>query len=68
MSYWKLLEEKLIETEDIEIQCGIFQGDSLSPLLFCVSLIPVTEQLKKLNTGYEGHTPKIKISHFSWTI
>ena len=27
-------ENELIETEVIKIQCGIFQGDSLSPLLF----------------------------------
>ena len=42
MSYWKTssclhTEEKRRETEDIEIQCGIFQGDSLSPLLVCIS-------------------------------
>ena len=35
-------ENKLIETGDIKIQCGIFQGDSLSPLLFCICLIPLT--------------------------
>jgi len=33
-------EEKLIERENVEIQRGIFQEDSLSPLLFCISLIP----------------------------
>ena len=42
MNYWKIrmclhAENKLIETEDIKVQCGIFQGDSLSPLLFCIS-------------------------------
>jgi hypothetical protein len=56
-------ENKLTETEDIKIQCGIFQGDSLSPLLFCICLIPLTEQLNKLNRGYEEHTTKTKISH-----
>jgi len=56
-------ENKLVETEDIKIQCGIFQGDSLSPLLFCICLIPVTVQLNRLNTGYEEHTTKTKISH-----
>ena len=55
MSYWRTrmrlhTENKLTETEDIKIQCGIFQGDSLSPLLFCTSLIPLTEQLNRLNT------------------
>ena len=68
MTYWKIrmclhAENKLIETEDIKIQCGIFQGDSLSPLLFCICLIPLTEQLNWLNTGYEEHTTKTKISH-----
>ena len=56
-------EKKLIETEDIKIQCGIFQGDSMSPLLFCICLIPLTEPLNRLNTGYEEHTTKTKISH-----
>jgi len=50
-------------TEDIKLQCGIFQGDSLLPLLFCIWLIPITEQLNRLNTGYEEHTTKTKISH-----
>ena len=68
MSYWRThmrvdTENKLIETEDIKIPCGIFQGDSLSPLLFCICLIPLTEQLNGLNTGYEEHTTKTKISH-----
>jgi hypothetical protein len=68
MGYWRTrvrihAENKLIETEDIKIKCGIFQGDSLSSLLFCICLIPPTEQLNKLNTGYEEHTTKTKISH-----
>jgi len=54
-------ENKLIETEDIKIQCGIFQGDSLSPLSSCICLIPLTEQMNRLNTGYEEHTTKTKI-------
>jgi len=34
MSYWKTnmclhTEGKITETEDLEIQCGIFQGDSI---------------------------------------
>jgi len=38
-------EGKLIETGT---QHGIFPGDS--QLLFCISLILITEQLNKLNT------------------
>ena len=56
------VENELIETEDIKIR-GIFQGDSLLPLLFYICLIPVTEQLNRLNTGYKGHITKTKISH-----
>ena len=56
-------ENKLIETEDIKIQRGIFQEDSLSPLLFCICLIPLTEKLNKLNTVYEEHATKKKLSH-----
>jgi hypothetical protein len=61
------IENELIETEDIKIQCGIFQGDSLSPLLFCICLIPLMEQLNRLNTGYKEHTTKTKISHLLYT-
>ena len=68
MNYWRTrmrlhVENELIETEDIKIQCGIFQGDTLSTLLFCICLINLTEQLKRLNTGYEEHMMKTKISH-----
>ena len=68
VSYWKTnvhlhTEGKIIETEDLVIQRGLFQGDSLSPLLFCISLISLTMQLNKLNTEYEQHTTKTKISH-----
>jgi hypothetical protein len=38
-------EGKIIETKDLETQHGIFQGDSLSPLPFCVSLMRLKEQL-----------------------
>jgi hypothetical protein len=68
MSHWRTLmrlhtENKLIETENIETQCGILQGDSLSTLLFCICLIPLTEQPNRLNTGYKEHTTNTKISH-----
>ena len=41
----------------------IIEGDSLATLLFCICLIPLTEQLNRFNTGYEGHTTKTNISH-----
>jgi hypothetical protein len=68
IAYWRKCmclhaEHKLIQTEDMKIECRIFQGDSLSPLLFCICLIPLTEQLNKLNTGYEEHTTKTNFSY-----
>jgi hypothetical protein len=68
MGYWRTrmrlhAENKLMETEDIKIQRGIFQGNSLSPLLLCICLLRLTEQLNKLDTEYEEHTTKTKMSH-----
>jgi len=56
-------ENELLGTEDIKIYCGIFQGDSLSPLLLCIFFIPLTERLNKLNTRYEKHITKTEISY-----
>ena len=32
---------------------GIFQGDSFSPLLFVITLIPISRVLKNVRMGYE---------------
>ena len=37
---------------NVNIRRGIFQGDSLSPLLFIISLIPLTMILNKTKHGY----------------
>jgi hypothetical protein len=39
------------------------QGDSLSPLLFCIALIPITNELNRSNCGYKIHGTERKISH-----
>jgi hypothetical protein len=56
MSSWKTsvlpyAEEKLIGTENTEVGWGMFRSDSSSPMLFCFSLIPVSERMTKVNTG-----------------
>ena len=37
---------------DININCGIFQGDSISPLLFCLALNPLSEVINSTKFGY----------------
>jgi len=54
--YWKTrmgihTEGQIKKRENLEIRFGIFQGDSVSPLIFCISLSPFIEKLNKLNTG-----------------
>lgn len=55
----------------IKILKGIFQGDSLSGLWFCLGLNPISTQLRKANRGYTVKEPRIehreKISHL-WFI
>ena len=41
-----------IEVPNVKIRRGIFQGDSLSPLLFVLSIDPLSRILNKLETGY----------------
>ena len=37
----------------VRIQRGIFQDDSLSPLLFVAALIPLTIKLRQTQLGYQ---------------
>lgn len=46
-------QSQTIKTRNIAINRGIFQGDSLSPLLFCLSLIPLSSMLNRERYGYE---------------
>ena len=41
------------ELGSVNIRRGIFQGDSLSPLLFVLALIPLTIILRKMKVGYQ---------------
>ena len=42
-----------IITDPIKIKRGIFQGDSFSPLLFCLALVPLTSELAAIGYGYK---------------
>jgi len=52
-----------MQSQPIQIRRGIFQGDSLSPLLFCIALIPLTNELNRADCGNQVHGTERKISH-----
>jgi hypothetical protein len=56
-------KQKVMQSQPIQIQRGIFQGDSLSPLVFCIALIPLTHELNRADCGYQVHGAERKINH-----
>ena len=54
-------EDGKIVTEEIAIRNGIFQGDSLSPLLFCMGLFPLSRILNRSKLGVK--VKEVQISH-----
>ena len=66
MRSWKTIlylnhDQGTMTSRPIEIKSGIYPGDSLSPLIFCLALAPLSSLLNK--TGYGYNTPHGKISH-----
>ena len=51
------------ELGEVEIKRGIFQGDSLSPLVFVLALIPLGLILRKTKIAFEFSESKEKINH-----
>ena len=61
---WKLsLTSNAEELGDVDVKRGIFQGDSLSPLLFVLSMIPLSSLLRKVNVCYEWGKKEYKFDH-----
>ena len=53
--------EGSIICENLDINSGILQGESLSPLLFCLALTPLSYELNDIGYGYK--IGKVKINH-----
>jgi len=52
-----------MQSQLIQIRRGIFQGGSLSPLLYCITLIPLTNELNRADCGYQVNGTERKMSH-----
>ena len=52
-------ESGTLISDNINIKRGILQGDSLSLLLFCISLIPLSLELNSLGYGYKIRNERI---------
>ena len=48
-----------LTSRPINIKSGVFQADSLSPLLFCMALAPLSPLLQESGCGYEIQSQKI---------
>ena len=64
MKSWKVELSSGKETlAEVNIRRGIFQGDSFSPLLFVIALIPLTLVLRKCKNGSNFCRTKDKINN-----
>ena len=64
MTKWQLsLTSNGKDLGDVNVKRGIFQGDSLSPLLFVVSMIPMTIVLRKAKAGYDWGKKQFSLNH-----
>ena len=64
MNKWKTdlyADGKLLGS--VPIRKGIFQGDSFSPLLFVIALLPLTHILRETGMGYQLEKNGAKVNH-----
>ena len=64
MEQWKLsLTSNGEDLGEVNVKREIFQGDSLSPLLFVLSMLPLSLILRKVNAYYEWGKKDYKLNH-----
>ena len=64
MNKWKLeLTSNGMPSGNVEIRRGIFQGDSLSPYFFVLSMVPLSLVLRKEKFHSEFGDKKTRINH-----
>ena len=64
MNKWKLeLTSNWVSPGNVEIRRGIFQGDSLSPYFFVLSMVPLSLVLRKEKFHSEFGDKKTRINH-----
>ena len=51
------------DLEEVNVKRRIFQGDSLSSLLFVLSMVPLSWTLKKVNAYYKLGKKEYKLNH-----
>ena len=59
-------EKGTLDAGEINVKCGIFQGDCLSLLLFCITLFPLSWLLNRSNLSYcvgKGRKSNNLVSH-----
>ena len=64
MQQWRLsLTANGEDLGEVNVKRGIFQGDSLSPLIFVLSMVPLSLILKKVNACYKWGKKEYKLNH-----
>lgn len=56
-------QEERLSTGVIRILRGIYQGDSLSPIIFVLCLVPLSHAIRALGNGYRVESANTTISH-----
>ena len=64
MKHWRVeLTSDGERLAEVSVRRGIFQGDSLSPILFVIALIPLSIVLNKSKEGYLLGAQRWKLNH-----